>query len=513
MRIKVLLITGVICVVFFIMIKNGKNPELVLKVAYPFNHLISSYDPAKIHYDSQYVLLENLYSSLIVYNSDNQLVSGLAERFYWQGNEAWFELRKGVRTVDGYEITAKDVENSFKRLFILGTNTHGDLKKDLCGNVNIKKLSDKCKNLIVKDKYTVVMRFKEHNPFLFSMLTSMDFGIVPEISIDKKTLNITDYRNTSGAYYVDRDLGEGNFILLANHNHFLHKDNTAKVVEIKNSVINGENKSLEMFKKGEVDLITTINGGIISDVLSYHQDNKKRSNLFETYKIHLIHLTFTPTGVKNFSLDERFRIVSLLRKIIISDYKDKRGFEEEYQLFPDFGGGALTKEQLSKITKKINMDVERFDKKIDIWGFPRLAKGNIMDIIKKKFPKAEIHIVRGIPGYVDYKKVGLKEPDIYFSGGDVSIKEDVTLIAYYMSGYFFHIHGEEGKRWIERYKAEKDVRERLKMFNELHYKTLSKCVTVPIGFTPYVAIVKKPWEFDYSRIYAGNPFWRIYWRR
>jgi hypothetical protein len=80
-----------------------------------------------------------------------------------------------------------------------------------------------------------------------------------------------------------------------------------------------------------------------------------------------------------------------------------------------------------------------------------------------------------------------------------------------MNSYFFNINGIEGKKWIDKYSKTEDVNERMKMFNKLHYDTLSEVITVPLTFSPYVAIVRKPWRFNFCKLHAGTTFWRMTW--
>ena len=104
----------------------------VFRVAFPHRRPASAYDPAKIPYDSHYFFLQNIYSPLVEYSLNGELVSAVAEKFQWIGTEAHFKIRPDLRTIDGDKIDANDAAMSFKRLFMIGGNTHGDLKRMLC---------------------------------------------------------------------------------------------------------------------------------------------------------------------------------------------------------------------------------------------------------------------------------------------------------------------------------------------------------------------------------------------
>ena len=478
----------------------------ILNVAFPNNGAISDYDPAKIRYDYQYILLENLYSTLITYSQEGELVSSIAERFEWVGNEVHLIVRNSLKTIDGYEINAKDVEMSLKRLFLLQSNMHGDLKKMLCGNAELKNLEDTCPNLEIKDSHTIVMKFQKKDPFLFSMLTSADFSIIPRRSIDAKALNIIDYRNTSGPYYVEKDNGNGNMALAANPQHYNYSKNMPQKIKlVPSSRTNDSNSSLELFKKGLVDLITTIDTVKPPEIIAY-AETQNNTNLFKTIPIQLESIRFTPTGEAKFSVKERFEISALMKKAILPDLLKGKGKEATIQIFPPFGQGTLTREQIQEIETEFNaVKATTFTKKFTAWNLPK----DTWIKLKQYFPNAEFKHVRGVPGLVDYKANNLEEPELFFSTCDTSIKEDVSLFSYYMNGYFFSIHGKEGAKWIDNYVATESLETRMKLFNKLHYDTLSKAITIPLTFAPYVAIVRKPWRFNFLTLHAGTTLWRL----
>ena len=478
-----------------------------LKVAFPDVEPVSYYDPAKISYGTQYALLQNLYCSLVAYNENNQLVSSVAERFEWEGNSAYFTLRKGLRTVDGLSITAEDVDVSFRRLFALDTNLHGDLRAALCGSKSIKNLADRCPNIEVKDERTVVFKFKSINPFLFSMLTSADFSIIPRSAIDAKTLKIMDYRNTSGPYFLESEDRNGRMVLAANHAHYYYSKKMPEKLELVPSLKDNKSESMSLFEAGKADVITTKESRQVPAILQYHAAHKD-SNIFKTVPLNLTVLTFTPTGMKKFTLEERFAVAVILRRIILPDLLSKAGHEETVQIFPEFAYGRLDEGQLSRIRDMLKKPRPgKFAKGISIWNLPKELWGQA----KGAMPKAELLQVMGLPGHIDYAAQGLSEPDLFYYNCDSSVKEDISYFSYYLNSYFFYLNGEKGKAWVNRYSKELDTGKRLKMVNELHYKTLLTGTTFPLVFKPYVAIVRKPWAINYYKFDAGNRFWRI-WR-
>jgi len=484
--------------------QRGNMHTTLLRVAFPANDAISDYDPSKIYYAHQYIILENLYSQLVGYDTKGEIVSGIAERFEWVGNEVRFYIRRGLKTVDGDEITASDAELSLKRLFILQSNTHGDISRALCGKNGIKALSEKCENMRVEDDYTLVLAFPQKDPFLFSMLTSVDFSVLPRKSYDHQTLKIIDYRKTSGPYYVEKSISSEPLELAANPSHFLYSDKMPVRITLIPSRVDKKSIALTLFKEGKVDMLTTAETAGIESIKKYAEGTKD-VEIFKTIPIELAALTFTPSGVSRHTVSERFVIASLIKRALLSSLT-AGGAESTIQLFPPFGQGALTEAQLASLNARFeNLKDSVFMGKFTAWNLPK----DSWPELQKIFPNADLKYVMAIPGHADYKALGLEEPDLFFHRTDTSIKEDISFFSYYMSGYFFSIHGEKGASWVKKYSRTENLGDRMKMLNRMHYETLSEAITIPLTFSPYMAIVKKPWRFDFFNLHAGTTFWRM----
>ncbi len=261
MKWKSLIIISVLFILGFLIIFNSfkMKKDLTLKVAMFYEtKKPSDIDPSRIHFSSEYLYLENIYSPLVEYNINGELVAGVSKSFRWEGNEAIFEIREDLYTADGYKITAYDVEKSFKRLFILSTNTHGNLKDMLCPNIELKSIGESCPNMEVRDNGKIfVMRFKKKHPFLFPMLTAIDFAVIPSISIDDKTLEIKDHRNTSGPYYV---LSEDKLDLQANQKHYHYNEKMPQKIIYVYPKEQTVDSMIDLLKSNEIDHIPT--GGV-----------------------------------------------------------------------------------------------------------------------------------------------------------------------------------------------------------------------------------------------------------
>ena len=207
--------------VFFLFANFGR-PAPELKIFFNSSSPVTHYDPAQANINQHYVFLENTYSTLLEYSAAGALTSGLAAAYRWHGPEARFTMRSGAVTVDGWPLDAYDAEFSLKRIFILG-KPYEPLRDLLCGPEPLKSQADPCPGLQVLDGgRTLAMRFNEKKDFLFHALTDISYAVIPRRSVSTATLTITDYRNTSGPYYVSADPGGGSWHLAANPRHYRH---------------------------------------------------------------------------------------------------------------------------------------------------------------------------------------------------------------------------------------------------------------------------------------------------
>ncbi|HAH31986.1 MAG TPA: hypothetical protein DCL44_06705 [Elusimicrobia bacterium] len=484
-----------------------------LRVAFRYNKPAEYYDPVNISFATEYDFLENIYSTLVEYSPGGELVGAVAESFEWAGTEARFKIRQGLRTIDGKHIDANDVEMSFKRLFILGGNTHGDLKEIVCPNIKLKSFSDKCPEMQVRDGgQTFVFKLKEKKVFLFPMLAAIDFAIIPRDSVDKYTFKIKGYRNTSGPYFVSKDSPSGQIELAPNPVHFHYSPKIPQKVVFVPSDNHNSLDSLSLFSENKADFITTTDSIPPDIMISFANKHKKDAELHSTHAIDTFMLIFTKKGLHRFSENERFTIGREFKRIFQEDYLNKPGYEATDQLFPAFGGGGLSQEQLFTIKSKMST-IESSDVKkkvITVWNmnFTNNFEATEADY-KKVFSAIKFKKTGKIPGRVDYAAEKLSEPDFYLARSDMGFQEDINLLSYYFGMDFFYLPKGGQKPWLRKYVSTQDKQERLRLLRELHFQTLLHATVIPLAKTPYTALVRKPWTFHMSKFHANDPVWRI----
>lgn len=476
--------------------------DFSMKVASSFIDPVNNLDTSRILYQTEYMLLDNIYSPLVEYSSEGKLVSGLAEKFEWDGNNAVFKIRPNIRTISGEEITAEDAAVSIKRLLILQSNTHGNLKQILCKDLKLLKTKDFCPGIQVLDKHTMVLRFPKREFFLFPELTSIDFAVIPKKAIDPVTLKIIDYKNTSGPYYVDKDLGNGYIELKANPFHYHFSSKMPQKIKLIPSGQKDSKESIFLFSNKSIDHITTKDP---SAWMPYeYAKAHKYTNIHETYPIHMYVIVFTNKGMNNLTKSERFLIGQTLKMLFLKKYLKRPGYQEAWQIIPIFGEGRLLKTQEEILKKSFkNLKIKILNKKFTCWNYFGAENAEL----KNFFPNGNFIWSSDMP--TPDKDKNADYPDCYLYQGDASFYEDIGFISYYMSLDFWDIPKNKKMGWIRNYENNSSKKDRLNILRELHFKSLLSGKIFPIAFRPYYALTRKPWRMDFPKYFAKNPLWKI----
>lgn len=485
--------------------KQDRN--MVIRVAFPNKQPAHMYEPTMIQLAPQYIFLENTFSALVEFSPKGELIPGIASRFEWLGNEAHFKIREGLKTIDGKPITAEDAAFSLKRLIVKTGNTHGNLKDLLCPNHTPSNTDDSCFNISTKGN-TLVLSPPKKVLFLFPMLTAIDFAIIPRSSVDENTLEIVDYRNTSGVYYVSEDDGKGNIVLLPNPDHFHFNDAIPQKVVLVPIDSNIPDGSVQAFKQDQIDLITTIDAVRVERLISF-AETRNDASLHTTMKIRTYTLIFSKKGRKKFSVGKRIAIGKAIRDAFKPYLAEAPGHEVATQFFPLFGEGGLKKEDVKRLEEafsKVPMATNGRDillTTVRVGEF-QLFKG----LIEKSLPGIKIEKAANGPRFIKYENEN-EEPDMFICGPDSGFLEDIGLISYSMNAGIFNLSKKEGQAWLKTYTEIEDKGKRLELLRELHFKTLLDGHNIPISVAPYAALVKKPWKLGLSQFFANNQLWLI----
>lgn len=461
---------------------------------------INGLDPSKIELAEEYTLLEHLYSPLIELNDKGELTSGIASKFEWIGTNAEFTIRNDITLKNGDKISPEDVVASIKRLMILNQNSHGKISSLLCPERHLKTLEEDCSRITI-DQNKVIFKLDKVAPFLFKLLASIDYAIIPKKSLDQKTLKIKDYKNSTGPYQLE-SVDEDAITLTINRDHYHY----SKLAPQKIKYVVPKGKSLDLLKNGNIDIITT------DDITSEPEElvNAAISNSFNIHKTLPIEtnvLVFTTSGINKMSSERRLKVGKAIRKAFAAKISKNEISETSYQFFPALGDGALSEKQEElALNKYKELDISKEDGHGVILSVPQSRIEFLKKVILPILPKLKL---------IETKRY----PDIYDNSGefgdmvivrtDTGFLEEISLISYSMNFGFFGLDKTQNLAWIENYMRIEDKNTRLKQLKDLHLKALLEPIMVPLYNTSYVVLSNKKWSINFSQLYSNSQLWRL----
>lgn len=479
-----------------------------IKVAFPYNRPAKFYEPTRIHLAPEYIFLENTYSPLVeVSPKDASLLPGVAESWRWDGEILALKIRDNLKTVDGISITAKDAEFSLKRVLVRTGNTHGNFQSLVCGAAQIKTVNDDCEGLWTEGN-TLFIKVMGKSAFILPMLSGIDFAIIPKSSVDPKTLDIIDYRNTSGPYYVETDNEEGKILLKRNPNHYRASNDIPETIRLVPVDKANKTASLDLFEKGDVDFVTTIDGAKPEDVIAFSR-NHSNSVLHSTANIRTVVLVFTERGLKELSDKERLVIGKRVKDALWPYFSSLPGYEVADQYFPSFSYGSLDDSTIQKLKAELPTDdLNLGGKRLKLTTVRVGDIAALRPLLEKAVPGIQVEEGANVPAFSKYERPE-DMPYVFIGGPDTGYHEDISLISYMLvSGTFGMTKGERAS-WLAKYMAIPEQEDRLKMLKEIHEESLRKGVLMPLASCPYVALAKKGWKIELSRLFANNPIWLV----
>ncbi|UOF00828.1 ABC transporter substrate-binding protein [Bdellovibrio reynosensis] len=459
---------------------------------------IESLDPSNITDGVQYQVLNSIYSSLLYYDSAGRLQGAIAESFETKNDRITFSIRRGIKTIDGDEITAEDVYLSYKRLLILNRNFHGRLIDFLDCEILPKRLSDSCSGLNWRDnKVEFKLKSPDYIVFFLPLVAGADYSIIPKKSLDPVTLKIIDYKNTSGPYFVSSTNNEKTIFSINLSNPLASMKNPTHV-HLLNEI--GANK-IEMLNRGIVDILPTFtlvfkkNLEQISAIEEY--------NLYKTLPIRLTVLVFTDMGLKKLSSEQRIVVGKILKAAYLNKFKDSLELTETQEYFSIVGEGAIEPEQYEIIKNTFENAPTHINETVT---------ADFADFLSRK---GKEEIINSLPNF-KFKELGEVEglkspdaPDVFSIATDAGGFDNLSLLNYTHSLNGFGMSDDEFTVWLSDYLKTSDRSDRLQKFRNLHFNMLNNGQIIPVGVSSFLAIAKKPWKFDGNPAFAVTPFWTI----
>lgn len=491
-----------------ILINKGAPMSNVLRVAFPSNSSSKVYEPTRIHLAPEYIFLENIYSPLVELSPEDATIrSGIAEKWEWKNDELHFFIRNDLTTIDGRKITAEDAAFSLKRLLVRTQNTHGNLKDLVCGGSEVKSIEDSCEGITYRDN-ELILKIAGKSAFILPMLSGIDFAIIPKSSVDPKTLDIIDYRNTSGPYYVSKDSETGEIELSANNRHYHYSEKIPQKIQLVPVDPKDKSGSLNLFKSGKVDFITTIDSARPEEVYYLHKD-LGGTELHSTANIRTYALFFTERGMKELSLEQRLLLGRKIKDSVGGHFLRLPGYENANQFFPQHGDGSIDSNLAKEISERnISDSIKVDDLKLNL-TVVRVGEANVYQkLINEKLPQLDVKEGITVPSFQKFDKME-DMPHAYIGGPDTGFNEDISLISYSLVAGIFGLTEKERQEWLARYMAKSDKNERLLMLQDIHKTSLQRGLFVPLFSGPYTALARSGWKIHLSKILANNPLWLI----
>ena len=508
MKLLISTLTILSCLIWWKVGTGQSYPDdYILEVAFPSANSITAYEPTKIRFAHQYVLLENIYSPLIdLGDTNSEPFAAVARMFYWRDNEFHLVIREDLKTIDGYLISVDDVEASLKRLMILSENTHGDFKNLICPETELKSIQDDCPRMVKKGN-TLILRPKLKQDYLVPMLSSIDFAIISKTSFDPVSLKITDYRNTTGPYYVEEDRGQGHIILKSNPAHFRFEKEMPQEVHLIPTKGMKREEVIGLFNRGKIDHITTIDSLEVSD---FKKVDSSKNNFHETIHIQTTVAYITEKGKKRIPLKRRLSFAKALQKSF-GDYCAKQeGCRPTREFFfPLTVGDFSRKEETALKNLMDSAEIETSGEGIHLGILLSNPVGleSHVETAKVNMPKLKVEKAKGESSFTDPQDSNM--PDYIMVFTDSGFLENIGLISYSMNEGILGLSKKEGKAWLREYMDIEDKLERIKKIRAMHLQSLTQGWMIPLYRTPYVAMARRPWKMHLPELFANNPFWKI----
>lgn len=496
LAIPYILICGALTALIF---NHQRIYNMHTKVSIPTyeNFSIEVLDPSNVVDSQQSNLLRSIYSTLVYFDTDGRIRSGLAEKFEVNNNTIRFYIRDNFKSSAGDLITAKDIYLSFKRLLILDKNTHGKLTDFINCNLVPKSITSDCEGLRFEGQiFEMDLKEAKFIPFFLPILANPDFSILPEKAVNYSgDLKIINFKNTSGPYYLESSTKDKT-VFHVNKKHYLIDDRNPETIEL----IPAGNSRIEKLKNGDFDIILTFQALYLRDIDLL--GDLSNFNIHKTMPIKLFIVNFTPNGRKKLHREERLGIGAQLRNAFYNSFSGRRDFNPTNDYFSVVGDGALQPEQQKQITNAFNTFENKLTREItaDIsvtWA--EKAKSIVEKIPYCKF----VELVR------KNNKLIEPSPDAYVIDTDSGGFDNTSLLSYMQSFGGLGMTDSEFSKWLSDYVDTKDTIERLKKFRDLHFNILYNAQVIPIGIEPYYGIARKPWKIEAYQMFAGSPFWTI----
>jgi hypothetical protein len=480
---------------FFLGLLTGceKKNMVTLKVGYvPI--ALEQIEPTKIQTILDYSLIASLWVNLLDYDDSGNIIPTLADNYSLSNGILKIDIGTKYKTPSGRIINAHDAYLSIKRSIILNSNLHSKIKDIICPDTTLSNINEKCPGIYTSDNSLILnIGSDDHFFTIADMLTNAEYSIIPHTSYNKEDLKIFDFKETSGAYYIDHVSLEES-LLIKNPGFSTRATIPSKII-LKN-ISQRTHELDQLWHRGEIDVIHPVFFRFLKE-----KDSLQESNRHETVPFRREYLYFTDRGLKNFNEEQRW---SLYKKIINS--KEKPINQVNLDLLYKGGDGSLDEIQNKKIQEKLTIANELIAQNLSpTIGFLR---EDIRNRFKSALPNLKEYKMKINPNSWDIEAGEEEKFDFTVQVVDITPYESPTAVAYLIKSKYLY-QTKDQDTWIKSYTSEKSKAKRVQILNELNFNTLNSGHTLPLNDSSFVTITRKPWVVKKPMFNSGTEFWRI----
>ena len=475
---------------------------------------LEKFDTAVIETIDQYNILENFFSPLFEETDTGEIAGLLAKSAVWQDNSVVIELKDDLKSSTGMPITSEDVAFSLKRILITQRNTHGNLAEIFPNCAALVSPFELCSDIAIVDRLKVRLTPHKESLWLLETLIAQDYAIIPIDAVDRESLKIIDYRNTSGPYWVSEEQRGQGFTVRANENHSHMREfpNAPREAQFVNFPASQTNNLAQAFLEGKITYFPKYYIPSEFKINEIFSQNRKGEGIevHRTEPNFSRYMQFTNRGLQELSLSERIGMSNFVFSAFQQQFKAAGiQLQTSVTFFPQTADGALNETETESIQALRNSAPAEF--------FPRVELGTRFgsaSVISKAFEAANAPV-----GLVEYKDINrhvvaetgnIHEPHAYILAHDVSQKETLSSVSPLIYAGLLHETRASGQAWLKKYASESKKELRLKMLQEAHYSALSSGRLVPLYTQGTSSLVSAPWSFkNYPKRRIVDALWLL----
>lgn len=492
------------------MFKPSVQTTRVLRTAFTRAKVFKSIDTCSIEMVGDYRMLEALYSPLVqISRIDGQLYTSAARKYELSPGWIHFDLRDDIVTIDGYHVTAEDAAFSLKRLLLCNTNMHGKVAHflDVGPIANINDSVDG----IVANGLRLSLKIKGVPHLVLSFLSSIDFAIIPKISVDSASLKIIDQRNTTGPYYMGDGGRDYLFSLISQEKHWALREHSAEIIHVLN--IETAAEIPELFAKSAIDFVgQSLEVSPETKVeLKGSVPRERKPQLHVTDPLFLSGLAYTQRGMEISALQRR-RLMSVIQDVFRRNRFPNGSKNEDFFVFgstllleQSFGGlrGAYEKrcEDASEAAAQAPWPTE----KLKIAVHPNVV-GRYRELFLEVSDRIQFEAFDVSSSFEELHKSN--SFDLFQITFDIANHEDTSLIAMLFHLNFFR--STDPDAFMEAYASEPKEAVREKMLQDLHFDAVCNDPTiVPLAKMRSASLTQNGWRIPFPPSIVGTPFFNL----